>query len=35
MPDAAAGGHWPAAPFLEHLTTIDPDTARAWLRAGR
>ncbi|MET8631787.1 hypothetical protein [Streptomyces sp. NPDC004680] len=33
MPDAAAGGHWPAAPFLEHVTDTDPDAARAWLSA--
>lgn len=33
MPDAAGGGHWPAAPFLERVTDTDPDTARAWLSA--
>lgn len=24
-------GLWPAAPFLEHLAAVDPDTARRWL----
>ncbi|MGW6958793.1 hypothetical protein [Streptomyces chartreusis] len=33
MPDGAAGGRWPAAPFLEHVADADPDTARAWLAA--
>ncbi|MDX2854431.1 hypothetical protein PV342_39695 [Streptomyces sp. PA03-3a] len=31
LADEAAGGHWPAAPFLEHLAVADPDAARAWL----
>ncbi|MFC8863261.1 hypothetical protein BCL80_11547 [Streptomyces avidinii] len=26
-------GTWPAAPFLEHLNTTAPDTARPWLAA--
>lgn len=30
LADGATGG-WPAAPFLEHLTTADPQAARAWL----
>ncbi|MFD9038682.1 hypothetical protein [Streptomyces bottropensis] len=33
MPDGAAGGRWPAAPFLEHVATTDPAAARAWLNA--
>ncbi|MFE9620412.1 hypothetical protein [Streptomyces sp. NPDC006384] len=33
MPDAEAGGRWPAAPFLEHVAGTDPDAARAWLAA--
>ncbi|WP_192583628.1 hypothetical protein [Streptomyces albicerus] len=33
MPDGAAGGRWPAAPFLEHVADADPDAARAWLAA--
>ncbi|MFF9786368.1 hypothetical protein [Streptomyces nigrescens] len=31
MPDAAAGGTWPAAPFLTHLADTSPEVARAWL----
>ncbi|MFF4661380.1 hypothetical protein [Streptomyces sp. NPDC001381] len=33
MPDGAAGGRWPAAPFLDHVATADPAAARAWLNA--
>ncbi|MER6787923.1 hypothetical protein ABT330_25420 [Streptomyces sp. NPDC000658] len=33
MPDAAVGGRWPAAVFLEHVADADPDAARAWLNA--
>ncbi|MEU6673780.1 hypothetical protein [Streptomyces sp. NPDC046925] len=33
MPDGAAGGGWPAAPFLDHVATADPAAARAWLNA--
>ncbi|MFE4639448.1 hypothetical protein [Streptomyces sp. NPDC056730] len=33
MPDGAAGGQWPAAPFLDHVAGADPDAARAWLAA--
>ncbi|MGW0868205.1 hypothetical protein [Streptomyces sp. NPDC002611] len=33
MPDGAAGGRWPAAPFLDHVATTDPAAARAWLNA--
>ncbi|MFF8992615.1 hypothetical protein ACF09H_22300 [Streptomyces sp. NPDC014983] len=33
LPDRAAGGRWPAAPFLEHVAGADPETARAWLAA--
>ncbi|MDQ1005830.1 hypothetical protein QFZ82_000315 [Streptomyces sp. V4I23] len=33
MPDGAAGGRWPAAPFLDHVATADPDAARTWLNA--
>ncbi|MFE6157249.1 hypothetical protein, partial [Streptomyces sp. NPDC057889] len=33
MPDGAAGGRWPAAPFLNHVADTDPDAARAWLAA--
>ncbi|MFF6829961.1 hypothetical protein [Streptomyces longwoodensis] len=33
MPDPAAGGRWPAAPFLDHVAGADPDAARAWLAA--
>ncbi|MFC8949521.1 hypothetical protein [Streptomyces rochei] len=33
MPDPAAGGRWPAAPFLEHVAGTDPDAVRAWLAA--
>ncbi|MFE7485166.1 hypothetical protein [Streptomyces sp. NPDC057552] len=28
-----ASGAWPASPFLEHLATAAPDTARPWLAA--
>lgn len=28
--DRAAGGQWPAAPFLEHVAGADPDAVRAW-----
>ncbi|WP_031087892.1 hypothetical protein [Streptomyces sp. NRRL S-1831] len=31
LPDAPAGGVWPAAAFLEHLAATDPPTAGAWL----
>ncbi|MFB6931256.1 hypothetical protein [Streptomyces chartreusis] len=31
--DGAAGGRWPAVPFLEHVADADPDAARAWLAA--
>ncbi|MGW0827365.1 hypothetical protein [Streptomyces sp. NPDC002845] len=31
MPDPATEWRWPAAPFLEHLTTSDPGAARDWL----
>ncbi|MFD7637042.1 hypothetical protein ACFV8G_26525, partial [Streptomyces sp. NPDC059873] len=27
MPDGAAGGQWPAAPFLDHVAGADPDAA--------
>ncbi|MEU4077727.1 hypothetical protein [Streptomyces venezuelae] len=33
LPDPAAGGRWPAAPFLEHVAGTDPDAVRAWLAA--
>lgn len=33
MPDGAAGGRWPAAPFLDHVAGADPDAARGWLAA--
>nr|AHE39225.1 hypothetical protein pFRL3_448 [Streptomyces sp. FR1] len=33
MPDGAAGGRWPAAPFLDHVAATDPAAARAWLNA--
>ncbi|MBW8797851.1 MAG: hypothetical protein JF597_30975 [Streptomyces sp.] len=33
MPDGAAGGRWPAAPFLGHVASADPDAARGWLAA--
>ncbi|EGX56744.1 MULTISPECIES: hypothetical protein [Streptomyces] len=33
MPDGAAGGRWPAAPFLDHVAAADPAAARAWLNA--
>jgi hypothetical protein len=33
LPDEAAGGRWPAAPFLDHVAGVDPDAARAWLAA--
>ncbi|MEW2259701.1 hypothetical protein [Streptomyces sp. NPDC047869] len=31
MPDGAAGGRWPAAPFLDHVAAADPDAVRTWL----
>ncbi|MFD3422109.1 hypothetical protein [Streptomyces decoyicus] len=31
MPDEAAGGNWPAAPFLTHLADTSLQVARAWL----
>ena len=31
LADEAAGGHWSAAPFLEHLAATVPDAARQWL----
>ncbi|MEV0598485.1 hypothetical protein AB0I82_04155 [Streptomyces sp. NPDC050315] len=31
MPDPAAGGLWPAGPYLTHLADAAPDAARAWL----
>ncbi|MFJ9380179.1 hypothetical protein [Streptomyces sp. NPDC101455] len=31
MPDGAAGGRWPAAPFLDHVAAAGPAAARAWL----
>ncbi|MFE4336573.1 hypothetical protein ACFRQM_46725 [Streptomyces sp. NPDC056831] len=31
LPDAAAGGAWPAAVFFEHLAATAPVTAGAWL----
>lgn len=33
LPDAQAGGTWPAAEFLTHVATADPPAARAWLTA--
>ncbi|MFE0857287.1 hypothetical protein [Streptomyces mutabilis] len=33
LPDPAAGGRWPAAPFLEHVAGTDPDAVRVWLAA--
>ncbi|MEU2619699.1 hypothetical protein ABZ642_16470 [Streptomyces sp. NPDC007157] len=33
MPDTAADGRWPAAPFLDHVADADPGAARAWLAA--
>ncbi|MEV7889902.1 hypothetical protein ACWD3I_24930 [Streptomyces sp. NPDC002817] len=33
MPDGAAGGRWPAAPFLDHVAAADLVAARAWLNA--
>ncbi|MFD9461149.1 hypothetical protein [Streptomyces sp. NPDC060027] len=33
MPDRAADGRWPAAPFLEHAAQADPGAVRAWLAA--
>ncbi|MFF4205768.1 hypothetical protein ACFYZ8_34535 [Streptomyces sp. NPDC001668] len=33
MPDGAAGGRWPAAPFLDQVAQADPDAVRAWLAA--
>lgn len=32
LPDTTSPqGHWPAAPYLDHLTEIAPQQARAWL----
>ncbi|WP_020684239.1 hypothetical protein [Streptomyces prunicolor] len=31
MPDQAADGRWPAAPFLDHIAATDSDAVRAWL----
>ncbi|MFI7089635.1 hypothetical protein ACIBUR_39375 [Streptomyces anulatus] len=31
MPDPAAGGRWPAAPFLDHVAATDPAAARTRL----
>ncbi|WP_206305150.1 hypothetical protein [Streptomyces sp. B29(2018)] len=31
MPDPAAEGRWPAAPFLDHVAATDPAAARTWL----
>ncbi|MER6017719.1 hypothetical protein [Streptomyces anulatus] len=31
LPDAQAGGTWPAAESLTHVATADPHAARAWL----
>ncbi|MEU9348978.1 hypothetical protein AB0D74_48055 [Streptomyces sp. NPDC048278] len=33
LPDGAAGGRWPAAPFLGRLAAADPASVRAWLNA--
>ncbi|MFE1189907.1 hypothetical protein [[Kitasatospora] papulosa] len=33
LPDAPAGGAWPAAGFLAHVAKADPPAARAWLAA--
>ncbi|WP_405191712.1 hypothetical protein OG473_39260 [Streptomyces anulatus] len=33
LPDAEAGGTWPAAEFLAHVAAADPQAARAWLTA--
>lgn len=33
LADHAAGGRWPAAPFLEHVARTDPDAVREWLAA--
>ncbi|MGW2447950.1 hypothetical protein [Streptomyces sp. NPDC001675] len=32
LPDTiSAEGHWPAAPYLDHLTEVAPERARVWL----
>ncbi|MEU2982627.1 hypothetical protein ABZ678_38590 [Streptomyces hirsutus] len=31
MPDRAASGRWPAAPFLDHVAAADSDVVRTWL----
>ncbi|MGW1288632.1 hypothetical protein ACWD4N_34385, partial [Streptomyces sp. NPDC002586] len=34
LADPAAGGMWPAAPFLTHVADMAPDLARSWLAAN-